>query len=48
MSQHYQGFVVLFVDETVVFLVDIVAVIFDEIQSVTLLPVVDIIPDVVG
>lgn len=48
MSEHYQSLVVLLTDEAIVFLVDSEAIIFDEIQAVTLLTVVDIITDVVG
>ena len=48
MAQHYQRFVVLLADQTIVLLVDVVAVIFHEVQAVTLLAVVEIGTDVVG
>lgn len=48
MAQHYQRFVVLLADQTIVLLVDVVAVIFHEVQAVTLLAVVEVGTDVVG
>ena len=47
VAQHEQGFVVLSADQTVVFLVDVVAVVLDEVQAVSLLAVVEIRTDVV-